>query len=163
MSAHMHSPYMPISPSLQSTSQQTHIPINQEEEQAKWDQQFDRLQEEISKKAASPASQEQRTLEEDDIQEQFKQALRDEGLDVEKNQDYLAEFENVWNTQTQHEDASNKNLADWERDFNMEMNNARESIENDLIEHQNDAPANTVQEYQFGEYNDTAHSASHTT
>ncbi|TIA93223.1 hypothetical protein E3P81_01006 [Wallemia ichthyophaga] len=150
-----YSPYMPISPSLQSTNTSQHTqpinPINQEEEQAKWDQQFDRLYEDISSKAASQQTHQQSTSKDDDIQQQFKQALRDEGLDVDKNENYLSEFENVWNTQAQahHEDEYNKNLAGWEREFNMEMNNTRESIENDLIEQQNNSAPVSQQEYQF--------------
>ncbi|TIB66940.1 hypothetical protein E3P77_01937 [Wallemia ichthyophaga] len=150
-----YSPYMPISPSLQSTNTSQHTqpinPINQEEEQAKWDQQFDRLYEDISSKAASQQTHQQSTSKDDDIQQQFKQALRDEGLDVDKNENYLSEFENVWNTQTQahHEDEFNKNLAGWEREFNMEMNSTRESIENDLIEQQNNSAPVSQQEYQF--------------
>ncbi|TIC05243.1 TPR-like protein [Wallemia mellicola] len=158
-SMYMQSPYMPISPSFAGTTQQT-APVNEAEENAKWDEQFDKMNEEISKKAAAVSEQSTATKEED-IQEQFKQTLRDEGLDVDNNQDYLAEFENVWNTQyAPHEDASNKNLASWEKQFNMEMNNARESIENDLIENQATSnPNQSVQTYQFETTNQYMESA----
>ena len=157
------SPQFSPSPSM-STSNQMNT-INHEAENAKWDQQFERLSEQIEQnqkekgkkvidKVEADHQSKQEVDNDKDIEQQFKQALRDEGLDIEKHHDYLAEFENVWNTMKDDNNTTadsgyyNKNLADWEKQFADEMNAARESIDNDIYANVNDNKE-VIEEYKF--------------